>query len=114
MISVGMARGAFEYALQYSKEGLVGGKPLIKHRLISAQGMAFPRLLAFFGAAISLTRHKADSESAVSLLMPAKMTTFFTPKAIARVRFPMPSTSRSRPLSRWRSRYRKNSHSGPV
>jgi butyryl-CoA dehydrogenase len=36
MISVGMARGAFEYALQYCKERVVGGKPLIRHSLISA------------------------------------------------------------------------------
>lgn len=36
MISVGMARGAFEYALQYCKNRVVGGKPLIKHSLISA------------------------------------------------------------------------------
>jgi len=36
MISVGMARGAFEYALQYCKERVVGGKSLIKHSLISA------------------------------------------------------------------------------
>jgi len=36
MISVGIARGAFEYALQYCKERVVGGKPLIKHSLISA------------------------------------------------------------------------------
>jgi len=36
MISVGMARGAFEYALQYCKDRVVGGKPLIKHSLISA------------------------------------------------------------------------------
>lgn len=36
MISVGMARGAFEYALKYSKDRVVGGKPLIKHSLISA------------------------------------------------------------------------------
>jgi alkylation response protein AidB-like acyl-CoA dehydrogenase len=36
MISVGMARGAFEYALKYCKSRVVGGKPLIKHSLISA------------------------------------------------------------------------------
>jgi alkylation response protein AidB-like acyl-CoA dehydrogenase len=36
MISVGMARGAFEYALEYCKERVVGGKPLIQHSLISA------------------------------------------------------------------------------
>ena len=36
MISVGMARGAFEYALKYCKDRVVGGKPLIKHSLISA------------------------------------------------------------------------------
>lgn len=37
MISVGMARGAFEYALGYCKERIIGGKPLIKHSLISAK-----------------------------------------------------------------------------
>jgi butyryl-CoA dehydrogenase len=36
MISVGMARGAFEYALQYCKDRVIGGKPLITHSLISA------------------------------------------------------------------------------
>jgi butyryl-CoA dehydrogenase len=36
MISVGIARGAFEYALQYCKDRNVGGKSLIKHSLISA------------------------------------------------------------------------------
>ncbi|MBS3918354.1 MAG: acyl-CoA dehydrogenase family protein [Deltaproteobacteria bacterium] len=36
MISVGMARGAFEYALQYCKNRVVGGKVLVKHSLISA------------------------------------------------------------------------------
>jgi butyryl-CoA dehydrogenase len=36
MISVGMARGAFDYALQYCKDRVVGGKFLIKHSLISA------------------------------------------------------------------------------
>jgi len=36
MISVGMARGAFEYALNYCKQRVIGGKPLIKHSLISA------------------------------------------------------------------------------
>jgi hypothetical protein len=36
MISVGMGRGAFEYAISYCKERVVGGKPLIKHSLISA------------------------------------------------------------------------------
>jgi alkylation response protein AidB-like acyl-CoA dehydrogenase len=36
MISVGMARGAFEYALQYCKDRVIRGKPLIKHSLISA------------------------------------------------------------------------------
>lgn len=36
MISVGMARGAFEYALGYCKERVIGGKPLIEHSLISA------------------------------------------------------------------------------
>jgi len=37
MISVGMARGAFEYALKYCKGRVVGGKPLIEHSLISAK-----------------------------------------------------------------------------
>jgi len=36
MISVGMARGAFEYAVGYCKSRVVGGKELIKHSLISA------------------------------------------------------------------------------
>ncbi|MEW6262707.1 MAG: acyl-CoA dehydrogenase family protein [Thermodesulfobacteriota bacterium] len=36
MISVGMARGAFEYALAYCKARVVGGKPLIRHSLIAA------------------------------------------------------------------------------
>ena len=36
MISVGIARGAFEYALGYCKGRVVGGKSLIKHSLISA------------------------------------------------------------------------------
>lgn len=36
MISVGIARGAFEYALGYCKGRVVGEKPLIKHSLISA------------------------------------------------------------------------------
>ena len=36
MISVGMARGAFEYALNYCKDRVVGGKSLVKHSLISA------------------------------------------------------------------------------
>jgi len=36
MISVGIARGAYEYALEYSKTRIVGGKPLIKHSLIAA------------------------------------------------------------------------------
>jgi len=37
MISVGMARGAFDYAVQYCKTRTVGGKALIKHSLISAK-----------------------------------------------------------------------------
>ncbi len=36
MISVGIARGAFEYALEYCKSRVVGGKPLVAHSLISA------------------------------------------------------------------------------
>ena len=37
MISTGMARGAYEYALGYCKNRIVGGKPLIKHSLISSK-----------------------------------------------------------------------------
>lgn len=37
MISVGMARGAFDYALHYCKTRVVSGKALIKHSLISAK-----------------------------------------------------------------------------
>jgi len=37
MISVGIARGAFGYALQYCKSRVVGGKPLTGHSLISAR-----------------------------------------------------------------------------
>jgi alkylation response protein AidB-like acyl-CoA dehydrogenase len=36
MISVGIARGAFEYALAYCRERVVGGKPLVKHSLIAS------------------------------------------------------------------------------
>jgi len=36
MISVGIARGAFEYALDYAKTRVVGGKCLIEHSLIQA------------------------------------------------------------------------------
>jgi len=36
MISVGIARGAFEYALEYCKQRVIGGKPLINHSLISS------------------------------------------------------------------------------
>jgi len=35
-ISVGMARGAMERVLEYSKQRIVGGKPLIKHELVQA------------------------------------------------------------------------------
>jgi alkylation response protein AidB-like acyl-CoA dehydrogenase len=35
MISVGMARGAFKFAVQYCEERNVGGKALIRHSLIS-------------------------------------------------------------------------------
>jgi len=63
MISVGIARGAFEYALEYCKNRVVGGKPLIQHSLISAMfaDMAMnidaARLLVYRSAWSNTRRH---------------------------------------------------------
>ena len=63
MISVGIARGALEYALGYCKERVIGGKPLIQHSLISAMfaDMATKidaaRLLVFRSACSNVNRH---------------------------------------------------------
>jgi len=63
MISVGIARGAFEYALEYCKNRVVGGKPLIQHSLISAMfaDMAMnidaARLLVYRSAWSNTKRH---------------------------------------------------------
>ncbi|RLB43920.1 MAG: acyl-CoA dehydrogenase [Deltaproteobacteria bacterium] len=63
MISVGIARGAFEYALEYCKNRVVGGKPLIQHSLISAMfaDMAMnidaARLLVYRSAWANTKRH---------------------------------------------------------
>ena len=63
MISVGIARGAFEYALEYCKNRVVGGKPLIQHSLISAMfaDMAMKidaaRLLVYRSAWSNTKRH---------------------------------------------------------
>ena len=63
MISVGIARGALEYALGYCKEREVGGKPLIKHSLIAdmfakmATNIDAARLLVHRSAWANMTRH---------------------------------------------------------
>ena len=63
MISVGIARGAFEYALGYCKNRVVGGKPLIQHSLISAMfaDMAMnidaARLMVYRSAWANTKRH---------------------------------------------------------
>jgi len=63
MISVGIARGAFEYALGYCKQRVVGGKPLIEHSLIAAMfsDMATKidasRLLVYRSAWSNMNRH---------------------------------------------------------
>jgi butyryl-CoA dehydrogenase len=63
MISVGIARGALEYALGYCKERVVGGKPLIKHSLIAdmfakmATNIDAARLLVHRSAWANMTRH---------------------------------------------------------
>lgn len=63
MISVGIARGAFEYALGYCKNRVVGGKPLIKHSLIAdrfakmATSIDAARLLVYRSAWANMNRH---------------------------------------------------------
>ncbi len=63
MISVGIARGALEYALGYCKERVVGGKPLIKHSLIAdmfakmATNIDAARLLVHRSAWANMNRH---------------------------------------------------------
>ncbi len=63
MISVGIARGAFEYALNYCKKRIIGGKPLIKHSLISSMfaDMAIKidaaRLLVYRSAWANINKH---------------------------------------------------------
>lgn len=63
MISVGIARGAFDYALDYAKTRVVGGKRLIEHSLIQAMfaDMATKidaaRLLVYRSARANRTRH---------------------------------------------------------
>jgi len=63
MISVGIARGAFEYALGYCKERVVGGKPLIEHSLIAdmfakmATSIDAARLLVYRSAWANMNRH---------------------------------------------------------
>jgi alkylation response protein AidB-like acyl-CoA dehydrogenase len=63
MISVGIARGAFEYALAYCKKRIVGGKPLIEHSLISAMfahmatSIDAARLLVYRSAWSNTQRH---------------------------------------------------------
>lgn len=63
MISVGMARGAFEYALGYCTDRVVGGKPLIEHSLIAdmfakmATNIDAARLLVYRSAWANINRH---------------------------------------------------------
>ncbi len=63
MISVGIARGAFEYALNYCKKRIIGGKPLIQHSLISSMfaDMAIKidaaRLLVYRSAWANINKH---------------------------------------------------------
>ncbi|MEJ2718170.1 MAG: acyl-CoA dehydrogenase family protein [Deltaproteobacteria bacterium] len=63
MISVGIARGAFEYALGYCKERVVGGKPLIEHSLIAdmfakmATNIDAARLLVYRSAWANINRN---------------------------------------------------------
>jgi alkylation response protein AidB-like acyl-CoA dehydrogenase len=63
MISVGIARGAFEYALGYCSERVVGGKPLIEHSLIAdmfakmATNIDAARLLVYRSAWANMNRH---------------------------------------------------------
>lgn len=63
MISVGIARGAFGYALGYCRERMVGGKPLVKHSLIAsmfadmATKIDAARLLVYRSAWANMNRH---------------------------------------------------------
>ena len=63
MISVGIARGAFVYALDYCRERVVGGKPLVKHSLIAsmfadmATKIDAARLLVYRSAWANMNRH---------------------------------------------------------
>lgn len=63
MISVGIARGAFEYALGYCKDRVVGGKALIEHSLIAdmfakmATNIDAARLLVYRSAWANIHRH---------------------------------------------------------
>ena len=63
MISVGIARGAFDYARGYCKERVVGGKPLIEHSLIAdvfakmATNIDAARLLVYRSAWANINRH---------------------------------------------------------
>lgn len=63
MISVGIARGAFGYALGYCRERVVGGKPLVKHSLIAsmfadmATKIDAARLLVYRSAWANMNRH---------------------------------------------------------
>ena len=63
MISVGIARGAFVYALGYWRERVVGGKPLVKHSLIAsmfadmATKIDAARLLVYRSAWANMNRH---------------------------------------------------------
>jgi len=63
MISVGIARGAFEYALDYCKDRVVGGKPLIEHSLIAdmfakmAMNIDAARLMVYRSAWANMNRH---------------------------------------------------------
>jgi alkylation response protein AidB-like acyl-CoA dehydrogenase len=62
MISVGIARGAFDYARGYCKERVVGGKPLIEHSLIAdmfakmATNIDAARLLVYRSAWANINR----------------------------------------------------------
>jgi alkylation response protein AidB-like acyl-CoA dehydrogenase len=63
MISVGIARGAFEYALGYCKDRTIGGKRLIEHSLIAdmfakmATNIDAARLLVYRSAWANIKRH---------------------------------------------------------
>ena len=63
MICVGMARGAFEYALAYCKKRVMGGEPLIEHSVIAAMSSDMAtnidavRLLVYHSAWSNTQRH---------------------------------------------------------